>query len=97
MSRSFGPRGLEIWAETSALIRFQLQVEVDHARCELFRRSHVPLPGGRALCGHRRRDLRLVLFFPLFLLAFVGVLAGLEDRTVHQHNPSMDPNAWGDG
>jgi hypothetical protein len=37
------------------------------------------------------------LFFPLFLLAFVGVLAGLEDRTVHQHNPSMDPNAWGDG
>jgi hypothetical protein len=39
----------------------------------------------------------LVLFFPLFLLALVGVLAGLEDRTVHQHNPSMDPNAWGDG
>jgi hypothetical protein len=32
---------------------------------------------------------------PLFLLALVGVLTGLEDRTVHQHNPSMDPNAWG--
>lgn len=39
----------------------------------------------------------LVLFFPLFLLALVGVLTGLKDRTVHQHNPSMDPSAWGDG
>jgi hypothetical protein len=39
----------------------------------------------------------LLLFFPLFLLALVGVLTGLTNRTVDQHNPSMDPGAWGDG
>jgi hypothetical protein len=37
------------------------------------------------------------MFFGLFLLALVGVLAGLEDRTVRQHNPSMDPRRWRDG
>lgn len=30
-----------------------------------------------------------MVFFGLFLLALVGVLGGLEDRTVRQHNPSM--------
>ena len=39
----------------------------------------------------------LLLFFPLFLLALIGVLAGLEDRTVHQHNPSMNPGGWRGG
>jgi hypothetical protein len=39
----------------------------------------------------------LFLFFPLFLLALIGVLTGLNNRTVHQHNPSMDPGGWGDG
>jgi hypothetical protein len=39
----------------------------------------------------------LFLFFPLFLLALGGVLAGLEDREVRQHNPSMDPGGWRNG
>jgi hypothetical protein len=37
------------------------------------------------------------LFFGAFLLALVGVLAGLEDRTVRQHNPPMNPRRWRDG
>ena len=36
----------------------------------------------------------LFLFFPLFLLALVGVLDTVEDRTVRQHDPSMDPRGW---
>jgi hypothetical protein len=39
----------------------------------------------------------LLLFFPLFLLALLGVFAGLEDRTVRQHNPSMDGTKWRNG
>jgi hypothetical protein len=39
----------------------------------------------------------LFLFGPLFLLALIGVLAGLENRTVRQHNPGMDPRRWRDG
>jgi hypothetical protein len=39
----------------------------------------------------------LLLFFPLFLLALLGVFAGLEDRTVRQHNPSMDGAKWRNG
>ena len=39
----------------------------------------------------------LLLFFPLFLLALAGVLAGLEDREVRQHNPSLNPSGWRDG
>jgi hypothetical protein len=41
--------------------------------------------------------LALFLFFPLFLLGLVGVLAGLEDHTVHQHNPTMDGTKWRNG
>ncbi len=41
--------------------------------------------------------LALFLFFPLFLLGLVGVLAGLEDQTVQQHNPSMDGTKWRNG
>jgi fatty acid desaturase len=41
--------------------------------------------------------LALFLFFPLFLLGLVGVLAGLEDHTVQQHNPSMDGTKWRNG
>jgi hypothetical protein len=37
----------------------------------------------------------LLLFFPLF--ALLGVFAGLEDRTVRQHNPSMDGTKWRNG
>jgi hypothetical protein len=36
----------------------------------------------------------LFLFFPLFLLALVGLLDTFEDRTVRQHDPSMDPRGW---
>ena len=39
----------------------------------------------------------LLLFFPGFLLALVAVLAGLENRTVRQDNPAMDPRGWRDG
>jgi hypothetical protein len=35
--------------------------------------------------------------FGLFLLALVGVLGGLKDRTVRQHNPAMNPRRWRDG
>jgi Flp pilus assembly protein TadB len=38
--------------------------------------------------------LALFLFFPLFLLGLVGVLAGLENRTVQQHNPAADGTKW---
>ena len=41
--------------------------------------------------------LALLLFFPLFLLGLVGVLAGLEDQTVQQHNPTMDGTRWRNG
>jgi hypothetical protein len=41
--------------------------------------------------------LALFLFFPLFLLGLVGVLAGLEDRTVQQHNPAADGTKWRNG
>jgi hypothetical protein len=37
-----------------------------------------------------------MVLFALFLLALVGVLGGLEDRTVRQHNPSMNPRGWRD-
>jgi hypothetical protein len=35
--------------------------------------------------------------FGLFLLALVGVLGGLKDRTVRQHNTVLDPRRWRDG
>jgi hypothetical protein len=38
----------------------------------------------------------LILFFPLFVLALVVVLAALEDTTVREHNPSMSPSGWRD-
>jgi hypothetical protein len=41
--------------------------------------------------------IALLLFFPLFLLALVAVLSGLEERTVRQYNPAMDPRRWRDG
>jgi hypothetical protein len=38
-----------------------------------------------------------MVFFGLFLLALVGVVGGVENRTVRQHNPSMNPREWRDG
>jgi hypothetical protein len=38
--------------------------------------------------------LALFVFFPLFLLGLVGVIARQPDRTVSQHNPSMNPRQW---
>jgi hypothetical protein len=32
-----------------------------------------------------------------FLLALVGVLSSLEDQTVRQHDPTMDPKGWRNG
>ncbi len=40
--------------------------------------------------------LALFVFFPLFLLGLGGVLAGLEDREVRQHNPSVNATEWRD-
>jgi archaellum biogenesis protein FlaJ (TadC family) len=39
----------------------------------------------------------VILFFPLVLLALVGVMAGLEDRKVRQHDASPRPREWRDG
>jgi hypothetical protein len=33
----------------------------------------------------------------LFLLALVGILGGLEDRTVRQHGGVRDPQGWRNG
>jgi hypothetical protein len=41
--------------------------------------------------------LALFLFLPLSLLGLVGVLTGLEDRTVQQHNPAADGTKWRNG
>jgi hypothetical protein len=49
----------------------------------------IPMVGGAAFA--------LFLFGPLFLLALVGVLAGLENPTVRQHEPALDPRRWRDG
>jgi hypothetical protein len=38
-----------------------------------------------------------MLLFGLFLLALVGVLAGVDDRTVRQHDPAMNPKGWRNG
>jgi len=38
----------------------------------------------------------LLLFFPLCVLALLGMFAGVENRTVEQHNPSMNPTRWRD-
>jgi hypothetical protein len=35
--------------------------------------------------------------FGLFLLALVGVIGGLEDRTVRQHDPELEPKRWRHG
>ena len=41
--------------------------------------------------------LLVLLLFGLFLLALVGVFSGLEDRTVRQHDPVLDPRGWRNG
>jgi hypothetical protein len=35
--------------------------------------------------------------FGLFLLALVGVLGGVENRTVRQHEPRLDSESWRTG
>jgi hypothetical protein len=41
--------------------------------------------------------IALLLFFPIFVLALVAVLAALEDHTVQQHKPTMDGTSWRNG
>jgi hypothetical protein len=41
--------------------------------------------------------LLVLLLFGLFLLAMVGVFMGVEDRTVQQHDPVLDPKRWRNG
>jgi hypothetical protein len=38
-----------------------------------------------------------LFLFGLFLLALVGVLGSLEDRTVRQHDPAMNAKRWRNG
>ncbi len=41
--------------------------------------------------------LFVFVLFGSFLLALVGVIGGLEDRTIRQHEPTMDPMGWRNG
>ena len=41
--------------------------------------------------------LFVLLLLGLFLLALVGVLSGVDDRSVPQHDPAMEPSRWRDG
>jgi hypothetical protein len=41
--------------------------------------------------------LFVLLLFGVFGLALVGVLGGLEDRTVRQDGPVLDPKGWRNG
>lgn len=38
-----------------------------------------------------------LFLFGLFLLALVGVIGGLEDRTVRQRDVVLDPERWRNG
>jgi hypothetical protein len=38
--------------------------------------------------------LFVLLLLGQFLLALVGVIGGQGDRTVRQHEPSMNPRGW---
>ena len=38
-----------------------------------------------------------LVFFGLFVLALVGVLAGVEDHTVRQKDVPTDPTGWRNG
>jgi hypothetical protein len=38
-----------------------------------------------------------ILTFALFIFALIGVLAGLEDRTVGDHRPDMSATKWREG
>ena len=44
---------------------------------------------------------RLVIFAPFlfgrFLLSLLGVLGGLKDPSVRQHNPAANPRRWRNG
>ena len=50
--------------------------------------AFVPVVGG---------ILFAMVLFVLFLGGLVGVLAGIEDRTVRQHEPVLDPKGWRTG
>ena len=50
--------------------------------------AFVPVVGG---------ILFAMVLFVLFVGGLVGVLAGLEDRTVRQHDPLLDANGWRKG
>ena len=47
--------------------------------------AFVPVVGG---------ILFAMVLFVLFLGGLVGVLAGVEDRTVRPHDPVIDPKGW---
>ncbi|TML17197.1 MAG: hypothetical protein E6G33_03585 [Actinobacteria bacterium] len=41
--------------------------------------------------------LLVLILLGVFVLALVGVVGRLGDRTVHQHDPVLDPRGWRDG
>jgi hypothetical protein len=50
--------------------------------------AFVPVVGG---------VLFVFVLLGLFVLALVGVIGGLDDRGVRQHEPAMDPKGWRNG
>jgi hypothetical protein len=56
--------------------------------CLLLSLALLPVPGGVVFAP---------FLFGLFLLALLGVFAGLEDRSVRSRQPAMDPRKWRDG
>ena len=55
------------------------------------------LVGAAALLPVMGAVLFAAVLFGLFLLALVAVLSGVEDRTVEQHDPALDPARWRSG
>jgi hypothetical protein len=70
---------------------------VPDARGERFLRELLLLLMVASLALLRGAAFALIPFFPPFLLARLGFFAGMEERTVRQHNPLMDGREWRDG
>jgi hypothetical protein len=41
--------------------------------------------------------LLVLILLGVFVLALVGVVGRLGDRSVHQHDPVLDPREWRNG
>jgi hypothetical protein len=52
------------------------------------------LLGAAAMLPLMGAVLFAAVLFGGFLLALVGIFSGLEERTVEQHDPALDPEGW---